>query len=971
MAPDSQPGTSASAPARVLGTARRWAAATRLLQRLPMVAGLVAAGFGVGVLETYAFGLQPLLPLAPFLPPTQPLTGVMFLLGGIALLGLQGSLPWFRILGAAVVTLLAGLIIGEYLFWTDLGIDRVLFPDEVVRLARLFPGRPDPVIASAFLCIGAALLLWGIRRAEPVVAAASMGAVVMPLVLIVGHIFGLAELYATTPRTGTALHTALALFLLGLGTGAGTQRAAVADLLRRRDAGTILLRRLLPLAVVVPLVFALVSIWGVRLGLYQVDVGIALYVIALLSVCLAIAFWAASILRRAEYDVRSTEQARADIALRDGLLQNERAVSSALRESEGRTHELLAILSHAPVMARALDGRIRWWSNGAERLYGWSAQEATGALVAELLATDLPVPAREAAAILTDKGEWEGEVTRKARDGSTVLVATHWILHRDSEGRPEAVIEVDRDVTEQHRAEAARRAGEARYRALVAASAQIVWTATPDGGRAGDPAQWSAFTGQSEAECGGRGWLDAVHPEDRPAVERAWTEAVRQRRMLVTRHRLRRQDGEFRHMDVRAVPVHDERGRVREWVGAHVDVTDQVLQEEQLRQAQKLQAVGTLAGGVAHEVNNQLMAVLGFGDFALKELGPEHPQAFDVREMVRAATRAAQVAQQLLTFSRRQAKQTQVIDLHAAAAALVPVLQRLLGADKTLELAPSGARRLVLADATQVDQVLINLIANARDAMGTGGRVAIEVDDIVLDEGYARAHGNIDLAAGAYVRISVTDDGSGMDRATLAKIFEPFFTTKPVGKGTGLGLSTVYGIVKQHEGAIWAYSEPGLGTTVKVYFPAASEADLAGVARPEESALGGVGLALAGARVLVVEDEPAVRSLARRSLEAVGVAVFEAENGREALELLAREQALPQLVLTDVIMPGLNGRELAEAIAVRHPGLPVLFMSAYAEDDLTRSLLPEQSTYIQKPFAPDTLVAQVRAALAGVMPGAV
>jgi PAS domain S-box-containing protein len=875
------------------------------------------------------------------------------------------------VLGSAVVTLLAAMVISEYLFWTDLGIDHVLFPTEVVRLARLFPGRPDPVIAAAFLCIGVALLLWGIRRAERVVAVASVGAAVMPLVLIVGHIFGLAELYATTPRTGTALHTALAIFLLGLGVGAATQRAAVADLLRRRDAGSVLLRRLLPLAVVVPLVFALVSIWGVRLGLYQVDVGIALYVIALLSVCLAIAFWAASILRRAEREVRSSEQARAEIAVRDGLLQGERAVSSVLRESEARTHELLAILSHAPVMARALDGRIRWWSNGAERLYGWSAEEATGAMVAELLATELPMPARDAAAILTQKGELEAEVTRKARDGSVVLVATHWILHRNQEGRPEAVIEVDRDITEQHKAEAARRAGEARYRALVAASAQIVWTATPDGGRAGDPAQWSAFTGQSEEECGGRGWLDAVHPEDRAAVERAWTEAVKQRRMLVTRHRLRRQDGEYRHMDVRAVPVHDERGRVREWVGAHVDVNDQVLQEDQLRQAQRLQAVGTLAGGVAHEVNNQLMAVLGFGDFALKELGPDHPQAFDVREMVRAATRAAQVAQQLLTFSRRQSKQTQVIDLHAAVAALVPVLQRLLGADKTLELAASGARRLVLADATQVDQVLINLVANARDAMGTGGRVGIEIDDIVLDEGYAKSHGNIDLAAGAYVRVSVTDDGSGMDRATLAKIFEPFFTTKPVGKGTGLGLSTVYGIVKQHEGAIWAYSEPGLGTTVKVYFPAASDADLAGATRPEDVVGAGTGLALTGARVLVVEDEPAVRSLARRSLESVGVAVFEAENGREALEILAREDALPQLVLTDVIMPGLNGRELAEAIAVRHPGLPVLFMSAYAEDDLTRSLLPEQSTYIQKPFAPDTLVTQVRAALAGVMPGAV
>jgi CheY-like chemotaxis protein len=339
----------------------------------------------------------------------------------------------------------------------------------------------------------------------------------------------------------------------------------------------------------------------------------------------------------------------------------------------------------------------------------------------------------------------------------------------------------------------------------------------------------------------------------------------------------------------------------------------------------------------------------------------------DVREMVRAATRASQVAQQLLTFSRRQSRQARVLDVHAAITTLMPVLGRLLGADKSLSLEPSRTRRPVLADPTQVDQVLINLVANARDAMGTGGRVTILVDEVTLDESYARAHGGISFTPGAFVRICVTDTGSGMDRATLSKIFEPFFTTKPVGRGTGLGLSTVYGIVKQHEGLIWAYSEPGIGTTIKVYLPAAPDAALAG-ARPEETAGGVAAAELAGARVLVVEDEPAVRSLARRSLEAVGVAVAEAANGREALEVLARGGAKPQLVLTDVIMPGLNGRELAEAMAAAYPGLPVLFMSAYAEDDVARNLLPEQSVYIQKPFTPEELVAQVRAALTGPMP---
>ena len=261
MAPDSQPGTSASAPARPSGAARRWAAAARLLDRLPMLAGLVAAGFGVGVLETYAFGLQPLLPLAPFLPPTQPLSGVMFLAAGIALLGLHSSLPWFRVLGSLTVTVIAGAVMGEYLFWTDFGIDRMLFPEQVDRLARFFPGRPDPVIAAAFCCVGLALLLGRVRPAQRLVAAACVGAIVIPLVLIVGHLFNFTELYATTPRTGTALHSAVAFLLLGIGVGAATQRTTVAGLLRHRDAGSILLRRLLPL-VVVPLAFALAEHLG-------------------------------------------------------------------------------------------------------------------------------------------------------------------------------------------------------------------------------------------------------------------------------------------------------------------------------------------------------------------------------------------------------------------------------------------------------------------------------------------------------------------------------------------------------------------------------------------------------------------------------------------------------------------------------------------------------------------------------------
>jgi PAS domain S-box-containing protein len=582
-----------------------------------------------------------------------------------------------------------------------------------------------------------------------------------------------------------------------------------------------------------------------------------------------------------------------------------------------------------------------------------------------LLQTQLPAPPDEVSATLLERGEWHGELTRRSRGGFRVQVASHWILHREVDGRPGAVIEVDNDVTEQKHAEEALRRGEARYRALVAAASQIVWTASADGRRPIDTSQWEAFTGQSGTEATWGGWFEAIHPDDREEALRAWAEAVAGRRPLATEHRLRRKDGEYRNMEVRAVPVLDDQGRIREWVGAHTDITERLHAEEQLSQAQRLQAVGTLAGGVAHEVNNQLMAVLGFGEFVLGALGQDHPQAADVREMVGAATRAARVAQQLLTFSRRQVKQTQLLDLHEAVTALVPVLERLLGADKSLVVLPRRSRCRVLADPTQIDQVLINLAANARDAMRTGGRLSVGVQDVVLDAAYAEAHGVAKLVPGQYVRIEVTDDGSGMSKETLAKIFEPFYTTKPVGAGTGLGLSTVYGIVKQHEGFIWPYSEPGIGTTMKVYLPAApSEAPIP--RGPERQPSSAPQEELEPALVMVVEDELAIRELVRRTLEGVGLVVIEAENGRQALDIFALGGEPPKLVITDVIMPELNGRELSDALADSHPHLSILFMSGYTGDEvLARSLLPDTALFIQKPFAPDELLSRVRGMLAG------
>jgi CheY-like chemotaxis protein len=275
----------------------------------------------------------------------------------------------------------------------------------------------------------------------------------------------------------------------------------------------------------------------------------------------------------------------------------------------------------------------------------------------------------------------------------------------------------------------------------------------------------------------------------------------------------------------------------------------------------------------------------------------------------------------------------------------------------------SGCR--ILADPTQIDQVLINLAANARDAMRTGGRLSISVQDVVLDATYAESHGVSNLVPGPYVRIEVSDTGSGMSKETLAKIFEPFYTTKPVGSGTGLGLSTVYGIVKQHEGFIWPYSEVGIGTTMKVYLPAAPS-EMQPVRAAERKPTAVPQGEMEPALVMVVEDELAIRELVRRTLEGAGLVVIEAENGRQALDIFALGGEPPRLVLTDVIMPELNGRELSDALADQYPTIPILFMSGYTGDEvLARSLLPDTALFIQKPFVPDELLSRVRGMLAG------
>ena len=411
-------------------------------------------------------------------------------------------------------------------------------------------------------------------------------------------------------------------------------------------------------------------------------------------------------------------------------------------------------------------------------------------------------------------------------------------------------------------------------------------------------------------------------------------------------------------------PFEDALGR--RFLGAvGIDVTERLRaeealrrSEEQLRQAQKMEAIGRLAGGVAHDFNNLLTIIAGHSELLLRGLPSADPMRESVEEIRLAAERAASLTGQLLAFSRKQILAPKILDLNAVVSGLEKMLRRLIGEDVELTVVLDPSLRPVRADPGQMEQVLMNLAVNARDAMSQSGRLTIETADAVLDENYAREHSGV--RPGRYSMVAVSDTGAGMDAATRARVFEPFFTTKGPGKGTGLGLSTVFGIVQQSGGHVYVYTDPGRGTTFKVYLPSEGE----GV-RPSGKSFAGTSTMPGGSEtVLLVEDEDSLRSLGRHVLELCGYKVLAAADGQEAVGVCEGHAAEVHLLVSDVIMPHLGGRQLAERLRSARPGLKVLFVSGYTDDAVVRhGILEARTAFLQKPYTPGDLARKVREVL--------
>ena len=487
--------------------------------------------------------------------------------------------------------------------------------------------------------------------------------------------------------------------------------------------------------------------------------------------------------------------------------------------------------------------------------------------------------------------------------------------------------------------------------ALIEASPLAIWVLNPDG----TLRMWNAAAervfGWQRDEVIGRP-LPTASGEQSHGFRTLLDQALQGHARLGLELEERRKDGALVGLSASTAPLRDANGAIIGVIALAEDITQRKLLEDQLRQAQKLEAIGGLAGGIAHDFNNLLTVIGGRSHIAAMGLEPDDPTRTHLDLISQTVDRAAGLTRQLLAFSRRQVLQARVLELAEVVDGIRPMLRRLIGEDLELATACDPGLWRVRADPSQIEQVILNLIVNARDAMPDGGRLTIECRNAPLDAGYAQTHAGV--APGDYVMLAVTDTGHGMDAATRAQIFQPFFTTKEPGKGTGLGLATVYGIVKQSGGHVWVYSEVGHGTSFKIYLPRVDGPPPA----PDQD----LGLPRRGTEtVLVAEDDEDVRDLATDTLRMSGYGVLAAASPEEALAIARRHDGVIHLLLTDVVMPGMNGRALADHLLAMRPGLRVLFMSGYPAGAIApQGVLESETHLLQKPFTPSALARKAR-----------
>lgn len=649
-------------------------------------------------------------------------------------------------------------------------------------------------------------------------------------------------------------------------------------------------------------------------------------------------------------------------------LEGEPHMISAIRDITEQKQVEAQLAYHAYIMENLAEGLnyvddqgiIRFTNPAFDAMFGFERGEVIGQNISVI--NDLPPAENQkfVADVLTElqtKGYWAGEFSNRKKDGTPMV--TQAKVQALTLGEQSYWVTFQQDITERKQAEAALRASEARYRALYNHSPVMMHSIDLEGRLVSVSDYWLEVMGYERDEVIGRPSISFLTAESRRYAHRIMIpEFMKTGHVKDIPYQFVKKNGDVIDILLSAVAEYDKDGNFERSMAVLVDVTERNQLEAQLRQAQKMEAVGQLTAGIAHDFNNLLTAINGFAELTQLALAPNDPVATNIAKILHSGQLAASLINQLMIFSHKQIIEPQVFNLNEVVNQTDKLLRRIIGEHIDLKTTISPILWPVKVDRTQIEQVIVNLAVNARDAMPEGGQLIIETANIALDTNLDRA-GYLQMTPGEYVLLTVSDTGVGMSQAIQSRIFEPFFTTKERGRGTGLGLATVYGIVKQNSGGIQVDSEVGQGTTFNIYLPRTEDPD-----PRQASEIDVAELPTGSETILLVEDDDGVRGLVSRILEMQGYTVLAADNGQEALQLAAQHHGAIDLLLTDVVMPGIHGRALAEQLSQRHPNLKVLYISGYSDEEIAHhGVLNSGVAFLQKPFKFSVLAHKIRQVL--------
>ena len=875
---------------------------------------------------------------------TEPNTAIGFLCLAAALLFLDH--PHWAARPASRACAICGALIGaltglEYISGWNLGFDRLFLAGSFLP-GSLHPGRMSPVVALNLVLLGAAILFvnlrWGRISASSVLTWITAA---LSFLTLTAYAYDPSSRYQSPLFSIVVPQTSITFLLLCTAILFARPERGAAAICLSPDLGGKAARRLLPTVIFIPFTISLLIFKMYQHGTYGSALMVFLFVVAPVFIFVPLVLFSAALLNRIERGRKQSEE--------------------ELRTSTQRFSSVVASAMDA-IITLDESQRIIVFNEAAEKMFGCPSWDALG----NSLDRFLPAGVREVhAQHIRTFGE--AGLTTRSMLAPSVLSA----VRMNGEQFPiEATISqvqvagqklytvILRDITARQRAEETLLHSEARFRSIYEQAGVGIAQIALDGQFLMVNAALCRMLGYEESQLLAKRIAEIIHPDDQ-AREAEFLKAMhldRANSYEIEKRYLHR-DGSAVWLNVSSSMVCDSAGAPLYRISVIQNVTERKRAEEQLKQAQKMEAIGRLAGGVSHDFNTLLNVMLGYSELLLADLPLGDPRRERVMQIKNSGEAGALLTKQLLAFSRKQAIAQEVLDLREVASKMTPILSRLLREDIELTVRCSDEPCLVKVDPGQIQQLVLNLGANAGDAMPDGGRINVEVRAVDLDENYVQRHPTLHL--GRYAMLAISDSGIGMDAETVAHIFEPFFTTKEPGKGTGLGLATVYGIARRNGGDIWVYSEPGMGTIFKVYLPLTVQAPqrLAPAEGASRAAASG------GETILLVEDSAALRELTRVILSRDGYNILEAEDGVAALEVSRNFPDPIHLLLTDVVMPRMRGPVLAQQILKQRPSIAVVFLSGYTEEVISQSDGISGFTLVEKPYTAEALLRSIRRAL--------